>query len=53
METESVTARSLVTLCKTRDKHRLMRNRVACKEEQNNAYTMGGNMRKANKLPAA
>jgi len=37
---------------KMRDKHRLVRSRVACKEGQNNACTVGGNMRKANKLPA-
>lgn len=36
-----------------RDKHRLMRNRVAYEEGQNNACTVGGNMRKANRLPAA
>lgn len=36
-----------------RDKHGLMRNRVAYEEGQNNACTVGGNMRKANRLPAA
>lgn len=38
---------------KMRDKHGLMRNRVAYEEGQNNACTVGGNMRKANRLPAA